>query len=103
MSQAIPHRTPLCAPTGIAVLRTDELLSMAIVVMLERLTPSERAVFLLREIFSYEYADITTALGLSEGDSRQSLRRALEQVRAVRPRFRASPLEHLPRRNSSMD
>src|SRR6266852_3120614 len=46
---------PESDPAG--VLRVDESLSVAFLVMLERLTPVERAVFLLREIFEYKYAD----------------------------------------------
>ena len=57
------------------ILRADESLSMAFLVMLERLTPVERAVFLLHEIFDYTYSEIATALGLTEANSRQILRR----------------------------
>jgi RNA polymerase sigma-70 factor (ECF subfamily) len=63
-------------------------------VMLERLTPVERAVFLLREIFEHEYSDIAGTLGLSEANCRQILRRARQHVRAARPRFKASSREH---------
>ena len=83
---------PASDPLG--VLRADESISMAFLVMLERLTPVERAVFLLREIFDYKYADIATALALEEANCRQILRRAHLHVRAVRPRFTASPREH---------
>jgi len=79
-------------PSG--VLRADESISMAFLVMLERLTPVERAVFLLREIFEYRYADIATALGLEAANCRQILRRAQQHVRAVRPRFTTSTREH---------
>ena len=47
---------PASDPLG--VLRADESISMAFLVMLERLTPVERAVFLLNEIFDYKYADV---------------------------------------------
>jgi RNA polymerase sigma-70 factor, ECF subfamily len=40
------------------IIRLDESLSMAFLVLLERLTPVERAVFLLREVFEYEYSEI---------------------------------------------
>jgi RNA polymerase sigma-70 factor (ECF subfamily) len=79
-------------PSG--VLRADESVSMAFLVMLERLTAVERAVFLLREVFDHKYSEIAAALGLSEANCRQILRRAREHVRAVRPRFRASAREH---------
>lgn len=83
---------PASDPLG--VLRADESISMAFLVMLERLTPVERAVFLLREIFDYKYADIAAALGLGEANCRQILRRAQQHVRAVRPRYKASAREH---------
>ncbi len=72
------------------VLRADESLSMAFLVLLERLTPIERAVFLLREVFEYDYSEIATILGHSEVNCRQILRRARQHVAEVRPRFSAS-------------
>jgi RNA polymerase sigma-70 factor (ECF subfamily) len=74
----------------LAVIRVDESLSMAFLVLLERLTPVERAVFLLREVFEYEYSDIAAVLGQSEANCRQILRRARQHVSAMRPRFKAS-------------
>lgn len=88
---------PLATDPGsdpLGVLRADESLSLAFLVMLERLTPVERAVLLLREVFDYKYSEIATALGLSEANCRQILRRARQHVRAVRPRFSASAREH---------
>src|SRR5258708_11317430 len=58
------------------LLRIDESVSMAFLVMLERLTPVERAVFLLREVFDYEYAEIANIIGQSEANCRQILHRA---------------------------
>jgi RNA polymerase sigma-70 factor (ECF subfamily) len=72
------------------VVRVDESLSMAFLVVLERLTPVERAVFLLREVFEYEYAEIADFLGLSEANCRQILGRAKGHVSEVRPRFATS-------------
>lgn len=71
--------------------RVDESLSMAFLVLLERLTPMERAIFLLREVFEYEYSDIAQTLGQNEANCRQILRRAKQHVTEVRPRFDASP------------
>lgn len=71
------------------VLRVDESLSIAFLVLLERLTSIERAVFLLREIFEYEYSEIATILGQSEANCRQILRRARQHLSESRPRFRA--------------
>ena len=72
------------------IIRVDESLSMAFLVLLERLTPVERAVFLLREVFEYEYAEIAAILGQSEANCRQILRRSRQHVSALRPRFKVS-------------
>jgi RNA polymerase sigma-70 factor, ECF subfamily len=79
---------------SLELLRTHESLSMAFLVLLERLTPVERAVFLLHEIFDYEYSEIATTLNKTEANCRQILRRARQHVGAVRPRFEASAREH---------
>jgi RNA polymerase sigma-70 factor (ECF subfamily) len=75
-------------------LKADESLSMAFLLLLERLTPIERAVFLLREVFEYEYAEIAGMLGQSEANCRQILRRARQHVGDMRRRFDASAREH---------
>jgi len=72
------------------IIRVDESLSMAFLVMLERLTPVERAVLLLREVFEYEYSEIAAVLGQSEANCRQILGRAKQHVNAIRPRFKTS-------------
>jgi RNA polymerase sigma-70 factor, ECF subfamily len=71
------------------LIKVDESLSMAFLVLLERLTPIERAVFLLREVFEYEYSEIAAVLAQSEVNCRQILRRARQHVSALRPRFEA--------------
>lgn len=68
--------------------RSDSI-SMAFLVLLERLTPAERAVFVLREAFSYGYREIAEVLDLSETNCRQLHRRARQRV-ADRRRFDAS-------------
>ena len=79
---------PASDPFG--VIKVDESLSMAFLVLLERLTPVERAVFLLREVFEYEYVEIASILGQTEANCRQILRRARQHVSALRPRFATS-------------
>jgi len=74
----------------LGIIRVDESLSMAFLVLLERLTPVERAVFLLREVFEYEYSEIAVILGQSKSNCRQILHRARQHVSAARPRFEAS-------------
>lgn len=80
-----------------AVAQIDQSLSIAFLVLLERLSPMERAVFLLREVFDYDYSEIAQTLGQSEANCRQILRRARQHIAEKRPRFDASPKqrEHL--------
>lgn len=78
----------------LGVLKVDESLSMAFLLLLERLTPMERAVFLLREVFEYEYAEIANVLGHSETNCRQILRRARQHVGDMRRRFDATARDH---------
>jgi RNA polymerase sigma-70 factor (ECF subfamily) len=78
----------------LSALKADESLSMAFLLLLERLTPMERAVFLLREVFEYEYEEISKVLGQSEANCRQILRRARQHVGDMRQRFEASAREH---------
>jgi RNA polymerase sigma-70 factor, ECF subfamily len=66
-------------------------LSMAFLVLLERLAPEERAAFLLRDVFGCEYEEIARALGKSQAAARQTVHRARERVRTDRPRFAAPP------------
>lgn len=72
------------------IIKLDESLSMAFLVLLERLTPVERAVFLLREVFDYEYSEVADIVGQTESNCRQILRRAKQHIEAMRPRFGAS-------------
>jgi RNA polymerase sigma-70 factor, ECF subfamily len=71
-----------------------ESLSMAFLVLLEQLTPVERAVFLLREVFDYDYADIAGIVGKEEAACRQLLSRARKHITKHRPRFKPSPEVH---------
>jgi len=64
-------------------------LSMAFLVLLENLTPVERAVFLLREVFDYDYAEIAQVVGKTEDNCRQIAVRARRRIDDGRPRFEA--------------
>ncbi|OKI02356.1 RNA polymerase subunit sigma-24 [Streptomyces sp. CB02923] len=66
-----------------------ESVSMAMLVVLETLSPLERAVFVLREVFGFSHAEIAEAVERSEAAVRQAAHRAREHVRARRPRFTA--------------
>jgi len=65
-------------------------LSLAFLVMLERLSPEERAAFLLHDVLDRAYAEIAAMLGKSEAACRQIVHRARERVRRGRPRFAVS-------------
>jgi RNA polymerase sigma-70 factor (ECF subfamily) len=75
-------------PAGHA--ETADSLSLAFLALLERLSPVQRAVFLLHEVFGYGYAEIAGILGKSEDNCRQIAARARRHVEAGRPRFEAS-------------
>jgi RNA polymerase sigma-70 factor (ECF subfamily) len=71
-----------------------ESISMAFLVLLESLSPLERAVFLLREVFDYEYAEIAQITGRNEAACRQVFSRAKKHIKEHRPRVPASPEAH---------
>ncbi|HEY3726756.1 MAG TPA: RNA polymerase sigma-70 factor [Solirubrobacteraceae bacterium] len=70
-----------------------ESVSMAMLTVLETLGPTERAVFVLREVFEMSYGEIAEAIGKSAATARQIARRAREHVAARRPRVRVSRSE----------
>lgn len=65
--------------------------STALLVVLESLSPVERAVFVLREVFGYSHAEIARILERAEATVRQTAHRAREHVQARRPRFDTDP------------
>ncbi|MEV7405232.1 RNA polymerase sigma-70 factor [Streptomyces sp. NPDC091267] len=67
--------------------------SMAALLLLERLSPLERAVFLLREVFAFGFDEVAEAVGRSEAACRQLLVRARRHMEAGRPRFAADRQE----------
>jgi RNA polymerase sigma-70 factor, ECF subfamily len=83
---------PLVRETAADVSEAAELsdsLSMAFLMVLESLTPTERAAFLLREVFGYGYGEIAELLKTSEANSRQLVHRANERVAERKRRFEA--------------
>lgn len=66
---------------------TSDSLSQAFLVLLEQLSPVERAAFLLREVFGYDYEEIARVVQRSQDNCRQLLVRARRHVEAGRPRF----------------
>lgn len=64
-------------------------LSMALLMVMERLSPAERAAYLLREVFEYDYPQIAVALKKTEPSCRQLVSRAQKHLKEARPRFAA--------------
>ncbi|HEY1962038.1 MAG TPA: RNA polymerase sigma factor SigJ [Rhizomicrobium sp.] len=79
-------------PAEKAELASD--LSLALLHVLERLAPEERAAFILHDAFDSDYAEIAAVLGKTEAACRQLVSRARERVKADRPRFSASRKAH---------
>ena len=72
----------------------QESLSMAFLLLLERLTPVERAAFLLHDVFGYGYEELVGVLSKSEATCRQIVHRARMHVTENRPRFDPAPEQH---------
>ncbi|GAA4777094.1 MULTISPECIES: RNA polymerase sigma-70 factor [Streptomyces] len=83
----------LTAPDVAEDVELAESLSMAMMLVLERLAPTERAVFVLREVFDVGYDEIAESVGKSPAAVRQIAHRARKHVEARRPRTVASPRE----------
>ena len=83
----------LTAPDVAEDVELADSVSMAMLLVLETLTPTERAVFVLREVFDLAYDEIAEAVGKSQAAVRQVAHRAREHVAARRPRGVVSPAE----------
>jgi RNA polymerase sigma-70 factor, ECF subfamily len=92
-SDRLPEPIDLAA-SGIGQVETNDEVSMAFLVLLQRLTPAERAVLLLHDVFDMGHAEIGTVLGKSEAACRQLLSRARQSVAAERRVFETSPEDH---------
>jgi RNA polymerase sigma-70 factor (ECF subfamily) len=93
---------PVLDPTTLAPDRRTELaedLSIALLLTLDRLSPLERAAFLLHDVFDFSFSEVATALERSEAACRQLAARARSHVRAARPRGTTAP----PSRTASGD
>ncbi len=83
----------LTAPDVAEDVELADSVSMAMLLVLETLTPTERAVFVLREVFDLPYDEIAEAIGKSPAAVRQIAHRAREHVAARRPRGPVSPAQ----------
>src|SRR5690348_15645231 len=84
---------PRAEPDPAELAETSDSLSMAFLVLLESLAPAERAVFLLREVFGYDYSEIAGITGKTEAACRQTFARARRRIDEGRPRFETSRAE----------
>ena len=71
-----------------AAMERNETLTLSFLLLLERLSPEERAAFLLHEVFDYGHAEAAGILGIAEDACRQRVHRAKTRLREGRPRFR---------------
>ncbi|MEG2805229.1 RNA polymerase sigma-70 factor [Stenotrophomonas sp.] len=71
----------------------DEV-SVAFLALLEQLKPDERAAFLLKDVFDYDYPEIAPLLAHSQANCRQLVHRARQRLQAGTPRFAVSPAQH---------
>jgi RNA polymerase sigma-70 factor, ECF subfamily len=77
-----------------AVLEREEAVADALQIVLQVMSPSERAVFLLHDIFGFRHAEVATILQRSESAVRQTVHRARVRARTREPRFSVSPKAH---------
>jgi RNA polymerase sigma-70 factor, ECF subfamily len=82
-----PLLTDEATPDPAAAAEQADSLSMAFLLLLERLTPVERAAFLLHDVFDYGYDEVAAIVGKSEANCRQLATRARRHVREDKPRF----------------
>ncbi|MBI2236157.1 MAG: RNA polymerase sigma factor SigJ [Magnetospirillum sp.] len=77
-----------------AKLEVDESVSVALLLALEALSPTERAAWLLHDVFDLEFDEVASILGMTPANCRQLASRARKRVREGRRRFQSSPEEH---------
>lgn len=84
----LPEPMPTDAGPPEAEAERSESLSLSFLLLLERLSPEERAAFLLTEVFDYRHGEASAILGIAEDACRQRVHRARARLREGRPRFR---------------
>ncbi len=90
----LPEPIRTGADEAVDPLEHTESISLAFLVLLERLTPLERAVYLLHEVFEYSHAEVAAIVGRDEAACRQLLRRARKDMVERRPRFAPTQSAH---------
>ena len=90
VGQWLPEPVPTDLLGPLETVEQRDSVSLAVLVLLERLTPAERAVFVLREAFGYGHREIAEVMELSEANCRQLYRRAALHLAGHKPRFQPS-------------
>lgn len=85
---------PAVGAAGSVGLLPDDAVAAGLLLVLETLTPVERAVFLLHDVFGFSHAEIAAIVGRTERAVQQMAYRARGRIRARRPRFRPTTSEH---------
>ncbi|WP_435829956.1 RNA polymerase sigma factor SigJ [Nocardia fluminea] len=93
IGQWLPEPLATEADGGVEHVLTGEAVSTAMLLVLETLTPVQRAVFVLREVFAFDYPEIAAAVGRSEAAVRQLNQRARNRVHAARHTAIATPAQ----------
>jgi RNA polymerase sigma-70 factor (ECF subfamily) len=88
-----PALTADLEPTEFSAVERDDEISLALLLLLERLSPDERAVYVLREAFDFPYAEIAPILHKTTAAARQLAHRARERIADDRPRYSISVAE----------
>jgi RNA polymerase sigma-70 factor (ECF subfamily) len=92
-SDRLPEPVNL-ARGGLDHVETTDRISMAFLVLLQRLTPAERAVLLLHDVFDFQYGEIAPLVDKSEAACRQLMKRAREHVAGEQRALEPSPEDH---------
>ncbi len=87
----LPEPLDAAADAPDATVERSETLTLSFLLLLERLTPEERAAFLLHEVFDYSHTEAARILGIAEDACRQRVHRAKARLREGRPRFHVDP------------
>jgi RNA polymerase sigma-70 factor (ECF subfamily) len=90
----LPEPLPTNAQTPVDALELADSMSIAFLAIMERLNPRERAVFLLRDVFDFDYEEIARILDVEVTNCRQLFHRAKARLRQSAARFRPDPKAH---------
>lgn len=94
LPEPLPTQAETSIPDPAETVEAHETLSMAFLILIQQLSPLERAIFLLREVFDYGYDEIARIVGREEAACRQVFSRAKKHLMENRPRYESPPETH---------